>query len=344
MHFLTAERLSAYTSLRCGGQADNLVVVDNTTDLEHITFTNQQVIVLGGGTNSLISDHGLRGLTLLMRTAKIEREHNTIIADAGVDWDELVQFAIEQKLWGLELMSGIPGSVGGGVVGNIAAYGQAVSDTIAWVELFHPETRAFLTVPAADLTFAYRTTSLQTEDWTHHIVTRAAFTLSPKQQKTLRYQSALAIAEESGADLASLGDARTTIMEARRRADSLLTPASFNAGSFFKNPLVTPQQATHIASFDESGKTAEQIAAQNLVHSGDAQRISASLVLLAAGFQRGQTWGHVRLHPRHVLRLENIEGKATAQEIYTVAQEIMATVQQKLDIALTPEVKFLGQF
>ncbi len=82
---------------------------------------------------------------------------------------------------------------------------------------------------------------------------------------------------------------------------------------------------------------------QNKIHGGDQARVSASHVLLAAGFKRGQNWGPVRLHPEHVLKLENIKG-ASAQQIFDVAMEIINVVQQKLAIALESEVKFLGEF
>ena len=87
----------------------------------------------------------------------------------------------------------------------------------------------------------------------------------------------------------------------------------------------------------------EDLLRQNIIHGGDKSRVSAAHVLLAAGFARGQTWGNVRLHPDHILKIENI-GNASAQEIYDVVQNIISTVQQKLGITLEPEVRFLGDF
>ena len=81
----------------------------------------------------------------------------------------------------------------------------------------------------------------------------------------------------------------------------------------------------------------------NQVHGGAQMRVSAAHVLLAAGFSRGQTWGPVRLHPDHILKIENTGG-ATAQNIYDVAMEIQRTVLDKLSIELSPEVRFLGEF
>lgn len=159
----------------------------------------------------------------------------------------------------------------------------------------------------------------------------------------VNYQRALDTAEEIGLDPTQLEARRRIILETRRRGGSLLDGHSHTAGSFFRNPLVTPKQADHIISFDETGKTAAQISKMNRSHGGDDLRISAAHVLLAAGFERGQSWGPVRLHPDHVLKIENTGG-ATAQNIYDVSSEIAATVQHKLGITLKSEVKLIGRF
>ena len=107
--------------------------------------------------------------------------------------------------------------------------------------------------------------------------------------------------------------------------------------------MVTTEQATELAKYDESGKALARILDQNKIHGGSSHRASAAHVLLAAGFKRGQTWGHVRLHPQHVLKIETLPG-ATATEVYEVVREIVDTVQQRLNITLAPEVRFLGKF
>jgi UDP-N-acetylmuramate dehydrogenase len=135
-------------------------------------------------------------------------------------------------------------------------------------------------------------------------------------------------------------------MEARRRAGSLLLAPGighFTAGSFFKNPLVDESQVKSILSHEESAISREQLLRQNVIHGGSQTRVSAAHVLLAAGYKRGQTWGEVRLHPDHILKVENV-GNATASQIYDVVMDIIFTVKNKLDITLEPEVRFLGEF
>lgn len=340
--------LAPYTSLKCGGEAETLYLPetrDEVIELLSASDPNQPLWLLGYGSNCLISDNGLPGTTIIWRGGQIWQDDTTLYVDAGVWWDDFVQYAINKKLWGLELMSEIPSSVGGAIFGNIAAYGQQVSDTLLWVEVYDRRRGETKRIEKDAIEFAYRESSLQTQP--HFVILQAAFMLSETPLHTLRYESALRVAEELGCDTKTLEGLRTTVIETRRRAGSLYHPddpsAEHTAGSFFKNPLVSTAQAELLAQYDESGKALERVLEQNKIHGGSTHRASAAHVLLAAGFSRGQTWDHVRLHPQHVLKIEALEG-ATAREISAVAHEIMTTVKDKLDITLTPEVRFLGTF
>jgi UDP-N-acetylmuramate dehydrogenase len=341
--------LAPYTSLAVGGPAELLYTCENSVELEQIlgTIGANQLWLLGYGANALISDAGLPGTVILTHGGTITREHNLLVADTGVWWDDLVQHAIAAELWGLELMSAIPGGVGAAVVGNIAAYGQAVADTLQWVEVWDRSTKQLRRLPTAELGLHYRYSSFQTPAFKDLVILRAAFELST-QPSDVTYQSALDIAAENGFDLTTLAGRRDTILETRARAGSLWDYRQpdqhlHTAGSFFRNPTVDEATAAQLMAYDETGKTAEMIQKMNQVHGGSSLRVSAAHVLLAAGFQRGQTWGPVRLHPDHILKIENTGG-ATAQQIYDVAQEIVHTVHDKLGIDLSPEVRFLGQF
>lgn len=346
MKVLTNEPLAPYTSLRVGGAAEKLIVT--TTYQEVLDSLNSQELpqwMLGFGCNALISDNGLPGTTLMLRGGAITVDDTEVTADAGTWWDDVVQTALEHKLWGLELLSGIPSSTGGAVFGNIAAYGAQISDTLQWIEVYDTRTQSVARRTAKEIAFSYRNSSLQTE--AEIIILRAAFKLAKTPIHELRYDSALNIAKELASDTDTLDGRRDVILETRRRAGSLYNPdnpeSEHTAGSFFKNPLVTHVQAQLLAQFDETGKTLQRVLEQAKIHGGTSARASAAHALLAAGFQRGQTWNHVRLHPSHVLKLETLPG-ATATEVAAVVREIQTTVQEKLGIELEPEVKFMGAF
>jgi UDP-N-acetylmuramate dehydrogenase len=326
--------------------AEELVIVSSHDEMvQALSECDQTLTILGYGCNVLISDNGLSGKSIMWRTGGVVVEGDEIIADGGVWWDDVVQIAIAHNLWGLELMSQIPSSVGGAVFGNIAAYGQQVSDTLDWIEIFNCTTKTIQKHNREDFEFSYRSSSLQNHP--EYIILRAGFTLSREPKHELRYDSALSVARELGLETNTLENRRKVITETRARAGSLYNPndpaTEHTAGSFFKNPLVNTKQARELASFDETGKTLERIENQNRIHGGDTHRASAAHVLLAAGFSRGQAWGRVKLHDQHILKLQTLEG-ATAQNVYNVVEDITNTVHVKLGITLEPEVKFLGKF
>lgn len=338
--------LAPYTSLKVGGPAETLYIVNSTDELVALLGqVKAPVRVLGYGCNVLVSDQELGGTTIVLRSSHITVDGTSVVADAGVWWDDLVQTAIRHSLWGLELMSEIPSSVGGAIYGNIAAYGQQTSDTLRWIEVYDLTTGVVERHAVEEFSFSYRASSLQQHP--ELVILRAGFELSETPLHELRYDSALVIAEELGLDHTTLEHCREIIIETRRRAGSIYHPddpnAERSAGSFFKNPMVSTEQARELAAFDETGKTLERIEEQSRIHGGDSHRASAAHVLLAAGFKRGQSWGKVALHDNHVLKIVTHEG-ATATEVYDVVQEILATVKEKLDIELEPEVKFIGQF
>ena len=143
----------------------------------------------------------------------------------------------------------------------------------------------------------------------------------------------------------------TKKIETTKKASPRNKPhGSATAASILGHPVVTAKKngevkikAEWAPFYERLLELREQLLRQNQIHGGSSVRVSAAHVLLAAGFRRGQTWKNVRLHPDHILKIENI-GQASAQEIYQVVQEIIGTVKDRLGIDLEPEVRFLGQF
>ncbi|HET7528673.1 MAG TPA: FAD-binding protein [Candidatus Saccharimonadales bacterium] len=340
--------LAAYTSLHAGGAAEDLIELEAGDDLrEIIKNLKRPVRVLGYGTNVLVSDKGLPGSVLINKSGSIDIDESGIVrADSGANWDELVVKAIDRGLWGLEFTSGIPGGVGAAVAGSIAAYGHRVSDRFVSAEVLDTQTGEVSAWGVDKFDFGYRRSRMQLPENSKFVILKVSFKLEHQPTGEMEYQSALKAAADIGIKPDTLSNRRRIIMEARRRAGSLLADVSqgpWTAGSFFKNPLVDESQVQAIVGHDESGVSREQLLRQNVIHGGDKTRVSAAHVLLAAGFKRGQAWGRVRLHPDHILKIENTGG-ATAQEIYDAVQNIIVTVRERLGITLEPEVRFLGEF
>lgn len=348
MQFLKNESLAPYTAFKVGGPAKKLIILSSADEVTKVlkSAPHPPFWVLGYGTNCVISDKGLSGTVLMLRHGPAPTRDGTIVvADAATNWDEVVRYAIEQDLWGLELMSGIPGNVGAGLTGNIAAYGQQFAHSFAWADVLDLDSGQTKRLGQNDIEFSYRASSLQRQP--DLIVLKVGLALSDRSSHELKYASALKIAQELSLKPTSLEARRKIILETRRRAGAIYDETDqqqeHTAGSFFKNPMVDEVTARRIATFEEFGRSIEEILEQSRIHGGNQFRASASHVLLAAGFKRGQTWGPVRLHPKHILKIENTGG-ATAHQIYEVAEVIIQTVKTKLGITLESEIRFLGEF
>lgn len=340
--------LADYTSFGVGGPAEFFAIASGTDELIEILRANTYgpLWVLGYGSNSLVSDHGLPRLTVVTHGGSMVLTDTSLVADAGVWWDDVVKTAVTHGLWGIEFMSEVPGSVGAAVFINITAYGQSIGPLIEWVEAWDTIESRVIKITREELVWGYKQSVFQQPKNAGLVILRICLQLNRRPTDELNYQKAIDVAGELGLSSDSLEDRRKIIIEARARAGSLWHPGRSEArtvGSFFRNPTVPTELVEKLAVFDESGKTAEEIKKMNRVHGGSEQRVSAAHVMLAAGFSRGQTWGNVKLNDHNLLKLEALAG-ATAQEIYNVAMDIQRTCEEKLGVRLEPEARILGEF
>jgi len=208
--------LSEYTSFRIGGLADLLVAVHTADELAGAIAAAQKCgspwWILGSGSNILVSDAGVRGLTIVNHCRAVAmREEHQVWAETGVLLAGLARETIQAGLAGLEWAVSVPGTVGGAVVGNAGAHGGCIADTLRWVEILYPTgQRAML--PAPELGLAYRSSRLKTREITG-VVLSAEFQLAPASVEVLRRRAAGYLAH-------------------RRRTQ----PVEASAGSVFRNP------------------------------------------------------------------------------------------------------------
>jgi UDP-N-acetylmuramate dehydrogenase len=184
------EPLKRYTAWKIGGPADALLEPANTDELiEAVQKAHEldiPVTILGGGTNVLILDGGIRGLTIRLARALTDARiaGTSVISDAGVLYPALANITAGRGLEGLEFATGIPGTVGGAVYMNAGAYGGETRDVLDWAEVYKPEVGAVERVPNADLELSYRRSVLhERPGW---IVLRAAYTLTSGDSEELK--------------------------------------------------------------------------------------------------------------------------------------------------------------
>jgi UDP-N-acetylmuramate dehydrogenase len=177
------EPLRRYTAWKIGGPSDALLEPSSADGLieafEKAREHGIPVTTLGGGTNVLVLDGGIRGLTIRLARALTEVRITgaSVVAEAGVLYPALANATAGQGLAGLEFATGIPGTVGGAVYMNAGAYGGETRDFLDWADIYKPETGRVDRVSNADLGLSYRHSALHEHaDW---IVLRAAYTLRP---------------------------------------------------------------------------------------------------------------------------------------------------------------------
>jgi UDP-N-acetylmuramate dehydrogenase len=183
------EPLKRYTAWKIGGPADALLEPGNTDELiEAIKKAREHgipVTVLGGGTNVLVRDGGIRGLTIrLAKSLKgVEIEGvRFVVADAGALYPVLANTTAGRGLGGLEFATGIPGTVGGAVYMNAGAYGSETTEVLDWADVY--QDGAVVRMENADLVLSYRRSILHDHpDW---VVLRAGYTLAPGDPGELR--------------------------------------------------------------------------------------------------------------------------------------------------------------
>jgi UDP-N-acetylmuramate dehydrogenase len=162
---MAANDLSNFTTLGVGGPAAKIIHATTEEELINAVKTADEaktpLLILGSGSNVLISDSGFSGTVIKVETTGNSFEIDacsggTLTVSAGADWDEFVTFTIEKGLANLESLSGIPGTVGGAPIQNIGAYGHEVSEVIARVRTFDRKQREVKTFTASQCDFSYR--------------------------------------------------------------------------------------------------------------------------------------------------------------------------------------------
>ena len=289
-------------------------------------------LVLAGGNNILFTrDYDGVLLTPVARQITLlsdDGEEVRVRADAGVEWDDLVEWAVERGLWGIENLSLIPGKAGAAPVQNIGAYGCEAKDAIRRVEMYCVETGAMLTLDVAHCGFGYRESVFKHDLKGKVIITAVEIALSHAPRPRLGYGDVEREVEARGG--VTLRNIREAICSIRRA--KLPDPAVLgNAGSFFKNPVVGAAAAERLLA--EYPDMPHYPAPEGRV------KLAAGWLIDRAGM-KGRREGAVGVHERQALVLVN-HGGATGGEVIAFAHKVQETVREKFGIEIDTEVNIL---
>jgi UDP-N-acetylmuramate dehydrogenase len=341
--------LAPFTTLGVGGRARYFVEARSESEvrdgLDFAAAKHLPVFVLGGGSNLVIADEGWSGLVLKIAFRGVEfRQHGEdllICAGAGENWDALVAQSVERNCAGLECLSGIPGTAGGTPVQNVGAYGQEVSQTITCVRVLEIETGKAIDLSNEQCGFSYRSSIFNTSARGRYIVLGVEYRLKKDSAPTLEYAD-LKKFFAAMSRKPSLQQVRDAVRQIRQSKAMLLAPGDEDcrsAGSFFKNPLVSADEAKRVEALAQQrvpDKTLPQYPGQ-----AGTVKLSAAWLVEQAGFNKGYSRGPVGISRKHSLAVVN-RGGATARDIITLKNEIVQKVFEVWRVRLEPEPVFVG--
>jgi len=343
--------LADYTTLGLGGPAGAFTSAGTEAELIDAVRTAdaaaEPVLLIGGGSNLVISDAGFPGTVVAVNTRGIRYDDAgdgavDVTVAAGEDWDDVVAATVAEGLAGLETLSGIPGRAGATPIQNVGAYGREVAEVITQVRVHDRERGRIVVLDNEACAFAYRTSRFKAAG-ARSVVLEVTFRLARQPQSLpVKYAELAAELGLAQGERAGIGEARAAVLKIRARKGMVLNPGdpdTRSAGSFFTNPIVTADQFARVeaaAAARQAGPVPRYEAGPGLV------KIPAAWLIEHAGFARGYgAPSPARVSSKHTLALVNT-GNATTADLLALAREIVSGVDSAYGVTLTPEPILIG--
>ncbi len=300
-----------------------------STLVSHLSQQQQKTLVIGEGSNILFQNPVFDGIAIVNRLKGIElvKEDEKSVwleVSGGEIWDDFAAFCVENNYYGIENLSLIPGTVGAAPVQNIGAYGVEVKDVIEEVSAIKLTTGESETFNNKGCQFSYRNSIFKQEFPDIYLIVSVLFKLSKKPKFVLDYGKLKEVLSPNP----SLQEVRNKIIEIREA--KLPDPKLIgNAGSFFKNPIISIGQLTNLLK--NYPKIVHYPAGE------EKAKLAAGWLIDQAGW-KGKRKGDVGVHQNQALVIVNY-GDTSGQEIIDFSQEIMDDIFEKFGVILEREVR-----
>ncbi len=324
--------LSALNTFRMKVRCACYIEYDSVQELESLDLASlpQPVRHIGGGSNLLFTGDFpgtiLHSAIRFVKYVDMGLDEVPVMAGAGVVWDDLVADLCSHGLWGAENLSLIPGEAGAAAVQNIGAYGVEFKDIVSGVVCYDLRERVRCKFSAAECAYGYRE-SMFKEAAGRYVITSVLLRLSRSPRPRLEYKGL------AGVDASSPQSVRDAVIAIRRT--KLPDPAETgSAGSFFKNPVVTPLEFARI--IDAAGDAT----VPHFILPGGMVKVPAAFLIDRCGL-KGEREGGAAVYDRQPLVIVNATGTATPSDVLELERRIIATVHEKFGISLTPEVEHI---
>lgn len=370
--------LAELTTMRVGGPAERVLTARDAEELARLArelwAEGEDWLLLGSGSNTVVSDEGFPGAVLLVRSEGIERVPDPGLPEtrvrlrvqAGHDWDALVAACVERGWSGIEALSGIPGRAGAAPVQNIGAYGAELGDVLHSIEFLDAERDEVLRLPAAELELGYRQSSIKAGREGVVLSIDLVLDAHPERENPLSAPVAYGqLADALGITIGqrvSLRELRRTVLRLRASKGMVLDEAdhdTWSAGSFFTNPIVSEHFARHLPAsaprFPVDGEdpapavtSLEELMAGvplRLPEPAGPRRVklSAAWLIEQAGVPKGfrLPGSGAAISSKHTLAIVN-RGAASAADVAELARYVVQRVQSEFGVVLVPEPNLYG--
>lgn len=328
--------LKEFNSLALPAKAEFFCSIDTVSQLQQaLAYANQQnlkVTPIGGGSNLVLAGD-LNGLVLHINlkgvsTSAVIDNSMDISVGAGEDWHEFVTLCLNKGWHGLENLALIPGNMGAAPIQNIGAYGVELGQFIQSVAVVNIETGQSKVLSREDCDFGYRTSIFKQSAKDKYIITRVNLRLCTQPVINISYPALSEFIDGQDATPKIIFD---TVCQIRR--SKLPDPKKIpNVGSFFKNPIVTRQQADKLIATYPGLPTFSV--------KGGLTKLAAAWLIEHCGF-KGKRQGKVGVHHMQALVLVNFEGNG--EDLLCLAEAIKSQVAEKFTVVLEVEPRIYGR-
>lgn len=333
MQILKNTSLLNHNTFKVDTTAETLILIENSDDFDIILkdekYAEQNKFFLGAGSNLLLT-HPISGLTIKnnqsdIRILEENNEFAILEAESGLEWHKFVQFCLDNHYYGLENLALIPGLVGAAPVQNIGAYGVEQSNLFHSLDCIDLISGSNFKLLKNECKFDYRYSIFKQKHYKDYFITKVRYKLLKIFEPQLNYKDLKIFFEgKSNITARNVFDAVIEI-----RNSKLPDYKEFpNAGSFFKNPVVTHKQMSELLSIEP---TIVNYPIQNNLY-----KISAANLIEKAGL-KGYRKNNVGISTKHSLIIVNFDN-STGQEIYDFSNFVTSVVMEKFKIELEPEV------
>jgi UDP-N-acetylmuramate dehydrogenase len=367
--------LSEFTTIRLGGPARRFIEAvtdeDIIAEVHAADERGEPLLVLGGGSNLVISDDGFPGTVIHIATAGIHRAVAgqggavAVTVAAGEDWDTVVASCVAEGLAGLECLSGIPGRAGATPIQNVGAYGQEVAETITLVRAYDRKLGQVVEIAGPDCGFGYRTSAFKRStssagaadvpgEYTgRFVVLNVVFGLDRTPlSRPVRYRELAQRLGVAEGERAPLADVRAAVLALRRGKGMVLDPAdpdTRSAGSFFINPVLDAGQFAALQAAI-AARCGPGVAIPRYPADPGYVKVSAAWLIERAGFGKGYPGRDgagsagrpaARISAKHTLALVN-PGAGSTAGLLGLAREVRDGVRDTFGVELANEPVLVG--